>query len=146
MQLRSFLSLAITLACARATLDPCTTNSKGKIPSKLNCSATKVSKAIQAAECSHNTRTSKTQTFAVFVTDHSYDKSYGAPYGTCSAYTCAAPTSNQTESEKDSWIFYWGEGGDSTGYGTTCVKSPDDGTCGCQNSNGQFIYGGNDCV
>ncbi|KAF1786837.1 hypothetical protein GQ600_18166 [Phytophthora cactorum] len=58
---------------------PLSSNSKGKCPSTYNCSATKVSTAIQAAECSHNTRTSKTQTFAVFVTDHQYDGNNGYP-------------------------------------------------------------------
>lgn len=93
MHFSTTLSLALTLACATATLDPATSNSKGKAPTTLNwylysirhrhailtaqSSATKVSKAIQAAECSHNTRTSKTQTFAVFVTDHQYDSSHG---------------------------------------------------------------------
>lgn len=89
--------------------------------------AAKTSTAIQAAECSHNTRTSGTstpqslkieyctevwdagtQTFAVFVTDHEYDSSYGAPYGTCSAYTCTAPTdSEMTDDDDDCWTFFW---------------------------------------
>lgn len=32
MQFRTFLGLALTLACAQATLDPATSNSKGKKP------------------------------------------------------------------------------------------------------------------
>ncbi|RAL12177.1 uncharacterized protein BO97DRAFT_368810 [Aspergillus homomorphus CBS 101889] len=131
---------------AAATLDPATTNTKGKCPGKYNCSATKVSKAIQAAECSHNTRTSKTQTFAVFVTDHQYDSSHGAPYGTCSAYTCTAPTSSEmTDSDSDCWTFFWNDNGESSGSGTGCIKSPNDGSCGCENSDGVFVYGSSSC-
>lgn len=69
--------------------------------------ATKVSKAIQAAECSHNTRVSGQQTFAVFETDHQYDSSHGAPYGTCSAYTCTSPTSSEMTAGEDFWTFFW---------------------------------------
>lgn len=69
--------------------------------------ATKVSKAIQAAECSHNTRVSGQQTFAVFETDHQYDSSHGAPYGTCSAYTCESPTSADMKADEDCWTFFW---------------------------------------
>ncbi|KAG3075559.1 hypothetical protein PI124_g20406 [Phytophthora idaei] len=87
MRLIFVLALLAIPSLVSATLDPCSSNSKGKCPSTYNCSATKVSTAIQAAECSHNTRTSKTQTFAVFVTDHQYDGNNGYPYGTCSAYT-----------------------------------------------------------
>lgn len=108
--------------------------------------AVKTSKAIQAAECSHNTRTSK-QTFAVFTTDHQYDKVNGAPYGTCEAYNCAPGTS--VASNEDSWTFYWdaaGVVGEESGEGAGCIKSPDDGTCGCENSDGTFVYGGSDCV
>lgn len=144
MQFSTLLSLFAIALTASATLDPATSNTKGAEPAKLACSATKVSKAIQAAECSHNTRTSKTQTFAVFVTDHQYDKSHGAPYGTCSAYTCAVPTTFTTN--VDAWTFFWDGSGNSTGFGTTCIQSPDDGTCGCENSTGEFVYGSDDCV
>lgn len=104
----SIATLLFAPAMVLATLDPASSNTKGVCPSTYNCSATKVSKAIQAAECSHNTRTSATQTFAVFVTDHQYDSSHGAPYGTCSAYTCTSPTTAQmTDTDDDCWTFFW---------------------------------------
>ncbi|RAH45881.1 uncharacterized protein BO95DRAFT_442538 [Aspergillus brunneoviolaceus CBS 621.78] len=132
---------------AAATLDPASTNTKGKCPGTYNCSASKVSTAIQAAECSHNTRTSGTQTFAVFVTDHEYDSSHGAPYGTCSAYTCTAPTdAEMTDSDSDCWTFFWNDNGESSGVGTGCIKSPTDGTCGCEDSDGTFVYGSDSCT
>ncbi|TVY88190.1 hypothetical protein LAWI1_G007331, partial [Lachnellula willkommii] len=107
--MRSNILLTIlTASLAAATLDPASSNTEGKCPATYNCSAAKVSTAIQAAECSHNTRTSTAQTFAVFVTDHSYDSSHGAPYGTCSAYTCTAPTAAQmTDVDADCWTFFW---------------------------------------
>lgn len=37
----------------------------------------RLSQDIQAAECSHNTRTHEKQTFAVFVIDHDKDKNHG---------------------------------------------------------------------
>ena len=107
--------------------------------------AAKVSTAIQAAECSHNTRTSSTQTFAVFETDHQYDSNNGAPYGTCSAYTCEAPSSSDLETDSDYWIFYWSDDGESSGYGTTCIKDPNTGECGCENSDGTFVAGSDSC-
>ncbi|TKA24334.1 hypothetical protein B0A50_06804 [Salinomyces thailandicus] len=111
MQFTNFLGLAIMLACgAQANLDPASGNSKNMCPTTLGCSASAVSDAIQAAECSHNTRTSSTQTFAVFETDHQYDSSNGAPYGTCSAYTCDAPSTSDMEEKEDCWTFFWVEG------------------------------------
>lgn len=112
-----------------------------------NLPASKVSTAIQAAECSHNTRTSSTQTFAVFVTDHEYDSSHGAPYGTCSAYTCTSPTSAEmTDVDDDCWTFFWSGTGEEEGYGTNCIESPEDGTCGCEDSDGTFVYGSDSCT
>jgi hypothetical protein len=107
MRFSLFFLLLATPALVSATLNPATTNTKGKCPSTYNCQATKVSKAIQAAECSHNTRTHDKQTFAVFVQDHKYDGNHGYPYGTCSAYTCTAPTSAQMKTNKDCWTFFW---------------------------------------
>ncbi|TVY40017.1 hypothetical protein LOCC1_G004734 [Lachnellula occidentalis] len=108
MHCNILLTILTASSLAAATLSPATSNTQGKCPATYNCSATKVSKAIQAAECSHNTRTSTTQTFAVFVTDHQYDESHGAPYGTCSAYTCTAPTTAQmTDVDADCWTFFW---------------------------------------
>lgn len=105
-----------------------------------------MSKAIQAAECSHNTRTSG-QTFAVFVTDHQYDKSHGAPYGTCSAYSCTVPTSAEmTDDDDDCWTFFWDDSGESEGYGTGCIRSPSTGECGCENSDGTFVEGSDSCT
>lgn len=69
---------------------------------------------------------------------------YGYPYGTCEAYVCEAGTA--MESDSDKWTFFWSDEGEESGEGAGCVKSPDDGTCGCQNSDGTFVYGGSDCV
>ncbi|OJD30982.1 small secreted protein [Diplodia corticola] len=138
--------LAVLAVTASATLDPATSNTKGKYPASPGCSPEKTSTAIQAAECAYNTRVSGTQTFAVFKTDHQYDSSNGAPYGTCEAYTCTAPTSDELTSGEDYWTFYWGSNGEDSGVGTTCIKSPDDGTCGCENSDGTFVYGSSDCT
>ncbi|GAA84278.1 small secreted protein [Aspergillus luchuensis IFO 4308] len=138
MQTKSLLTILLSAALAAATVDPASSNTKGK--------SAKTSTAIQAAECSHNTRTSGTQTFAVFVTDHQYDSSYGAPYGTCKAYTCTAPTdSEMTDDDDDCWTFFWNDNGESSGVGTGCIRSPDDGTCGCEDSDGTFVYGGSNC-
>lgn len=104
---------------------------------------TKTSKAIQAAECSHNTRVSGTQTFAVFTQDHQYDGNYGYPYGTCEAYTCEPGT--EMKSDSDKWTFFWSDAGEESGEGAGCIKSPKDGSCGCENSDGTFIYGGSNC-
>ncbi|KAF4222162.1 hypothetical protein CNMCM8980_008556 [Aspergillus fumigatiaffinis] len=164
---KSLITVLLGATLALATLDPATSNTKGKCPGTYNCSPAKTSKAIQAAECSHNTRTSstyllspnsyiythassntkaETQTFAVFVTDHQYDSAHGAPYGTCKAYTCTAPTASQmTDVDEDCWTFFWNDNGESSGVGTGCIKSPDDGTCGCENSDGTFVYGGTNC-
>ncbi|OLN81178.1 hypothetical protein CCHL11_10354 [Colletotrichum chlorophyti] len=142
MQLLSILLLAPALVAA--TLDPATSNTKAKCPSSYNCSETKVSKAIQAAECSHNTRTHDKQTFAVFEQDHQYDGNHGYPYGTCSAYTCEAPT--EMVADEDCWTFFWGDNGDDTGFGTDCIKDPKTGECGCENSDGTFIPGSDSCV
>ncbi|KAJ5596287.1 hypothetical protein N7450_002745 [Penicillium hetheringtonii] len=145
MHFTSLIALLAAPAIVTATLDPASSNTKGKKPSNLNCSAAKVSTAIQAAECSHNTRTSSTQTFAVFETDHQYDSNNGAPYGTCSAYTCEAPSNSDLETDSDYWIFYWSDDGESSGYGTTCIKDPNTGKCGCENSDGTFIAGSSSC-
>lgn len=106
MQFTNLLALLAGPAMVLATLDKATSNSEGKYPSKTNCSAGKVSKSIQAAECAYNTRLSS-QTFAVFETDHQYDAVYGAPYGTCSAYSCEAPDSTEMKSDSDFWTFFW---------------------------------------
>ncbi|KAI8931352.1 hypothetical protein NX059_011691 [Plenodomus lindquistii] len=142
---QTFLVILALTTAVTATLDPATSNTKGKYPTKPSCSPIKTSKAIQAAECSHNTRTAK-QTFAVFTTDHQYDKVPGAPYGTCEAYNCAPGTS--TKANADTWTFYWapaGVKGESSGEGAGCIKSPDDGKCGCENSDGTFIPGASNC-
>lgn len=140
------LALALTLGLTTATLQPATSNSKGYYPSSPACSAAKTSKAIQAAECSHNTRTSTTQTFAVFKIDHQYDENNGAPYGTCEAYTCAAPASSDLTEDADYWTFFWGGEGESEGEGAGCIKDPNTGECGCENSDGEFIAGSSSCT
>ncbi|KAH8726521.1 hypothetical protein GQ44DRAFT_705769 [Phaeosphaeriaceae sp. PMI808] len=65
--------------------------------------AVKVSKVIQVAECSHNTRASG-QTFAVFRQDHQYDGNHRFPYGTCEAYNFASGAS--TVRGSDYWAFF----------------------------------------
>nr|AUD40052.1 small cysteine-rich secretory protein 108 [Phytophthora cactorum] len=107
MRVSFALALLAAPALVSATLAPCHTNSKGKCPNVYNCQVTKVSTAIQAAECSHNTRTHNKQTFAVFVQDHQYDGNHGYPYGTCSAYTCDVPTKAEMKKNKDCWTFFW---------------------------------------
>ncbi|CEL06012.1 Putative Small secreted protein [Aspergillus calidoustus] len=132
-----------------ATLDPASSNTKGYKPTALNCSAAKISAAIQAAECSHNTRTSAPQTFAVFQIDHQYDGINGSPYGTCSAYTCTPPPEfddGELDPDEDYWIFYWSDSGTESGVGTGCIRDPNTGECGCENSDGTFVVGGDSCV
>jgi hypothetical protein len=70
-----------------------------------------------------------------------------------------------TDVDEDCWTFFWkwvtatgncgiqnstytnpcSNNGESSGVGTGCIKSPDDGTCGCENSDGTFVYGGTNC-
>lgn len=138
----SLLALTLTLTLATATLNPATSNTKGSRPASPACSAARTSTAIQAAECSHNTRTSGSQTFAVFKTDHQYDDVQGAPYGTCEAYTCEA---GEMEAAEDYWTFFWGSEGESQGEGAGCIKDPQSGECGCENSDGEFVAGKSDC-
>ncbi|KAF1931883.1 uncharacterized protein M421DRAFT_322693 [Didymella exigua CBS 183.55] len=139
---KSIITVLTLAVAATATLDPATSNTKGKYPSSPSCSVIKISKAIQAAECSHNTRTSK-QTFAVFTQDHQYDSIHGFPYGTCEAYNCEPGTAMTSNSDK--WSFFWSDAGEESGDGAGCIKSPKDGTCGCENSDGTFVYGGSNC-
>jgi hypothetical protein len=52
------------------------------------------------------------------------------------------------KSNKDKFTFFWdaaGVQGEGEGEGMGCIKSPDDGKCGCENSDGKFIPGGNNC-
>ena len=157
---KSIITLFTLAVVATATLDPATSNTKGKYPSSPSCSGiynyapensysnfytvTKTSKAIQAAECSHNTRVSGTQTFAVFTQDHQYDGNHGYPYGTCEAYTCEPGTAMKSNSDK--WTFFWSDAGEESGEGAGCIKRPKDGTCVFENSDGTFVYGGSNCV
>lgn len=65
--------------------------------------------------------------------------------------------------DEDCWTFFWkyviailvclqgdvfvligSSNGDSSGPGTGCIRSPDDGSCGCENSDGTFVTG-SDC-
>ncbi|KNG44617.1 small secreted protein [Stemphylium lycopersici] len=141
----TLFALATTIT---ATLDPATSHSNNTIPASPECSPAKISKAIQAAECSHNTRVSGKQTFAIFTIDHQYDKSHGAPYGTCEAYTCAL--GSKMKEAKDTWTFFWdaaGVEGENKGEGMGCIRSPKNGNCGCESSSdGKFIEGKTDCV
>ena len=67
-----------------------------------------------------------------------------APYGTCSAYTCDVPT--EFEADADYWTFFWDSSGESSGYGTDCIKDPETGECGCEDSDGTFISGSSSCT
>ena len=148
MFLTNLFPFAFTLTLTTAALLPATSNTNGSYPTTPGCSASKTSNAIQAAECSHNTRTHETQTFAIFKIDHQYDDVYGAPYGTCEAYTCPAATAAKTMSaDADYWTFFWGSEGESEGEGAGCIRSPDSGLCGCESSSdGKFVAGKTDCV
>ncbi|KAK8200276.1 hypothetical protein HDK77DRAFT_481707 [Phyllosticta capitalensis] len=139
------LSALALAGLATATLDPCTSNTKGKKPSVDLSSADKSSDDIQAAECSHNTRVSGDQTFAVFITDHSKDSNHGAPYGTCYAFTTAAGSNSSMVTDADAWTFFWSNLGSSSGQGTGCIKDPEDGTCGCEDSDGSWHKGSSNC-
>ncbi|KAG7388821.1 hypothetical protein PHYBOEH_007683 [Phytophthora boehmeriae] len=147
MNFSLLLALLAAPAMVSATLAPCYSNTKGYCPSTYNCEATKVSEAIQAAECAYNTRTHEKQTFAVFVQDHKYDGNHGFPYGTCTAYTCEAPKQSEMEENADCWTFFWSGNGTSSGIGTDCIKDPNTGECGCErSSDGKFFVGRSDCV
>ncbi|MCJ1444363.1 MAG: hypothetical protein MMC23_004865 [Stictis urceolatum] len=136
--------LAASAVTVSATLDPCTSNTKDKAPASPACSASKSSSDIQAAECSHNTRVSGTQTFAVWTSTKT--NSNGIEYGTCKAYTCAAPIDSEMTAEEGAWTFFWGSGGEDSGIGTDCIKDPNTTECGCENSDGQFIPGSDSCT
>ncbi|CZS78299.1 unnamed protein product [Fusarium graminearum] len=103
----TFTSLLAIAGAVSATLDPAKSNTKGQYPKNPSCSPSKTSNAIQAAECAYNTRVSGKQTFAIFKVDHQYDKNNGAPYGTCEAYECDAPTSGEMTADQDYWTFFW---------------------------------------
>ena len=108
--MRCTLALALLTAPAfvAATLQPAYTNSKGMCPKTVKCEVTETSLAIQAAECSHNTRTYDRQTFAVFKVDHQHDGKHGYPYGTCYAYTCEeVPSAHDMIEDPDCWTFFW---------------------------------------
>ncbi|KAB2579781.1 putative small secreted protein [Lasiodiplodia theobromae] len=143
MRFTTFAAVLATAATVSATLDPCTTNTKGKVPKSPACSATKKSTNIQAAECSHNTRVSGTQTFAVWT--RTKTNSNGISYGTCEAYTCTAPTDSQLTANTDGWTFFWNDNGESSGVGTGCIRDPNTTECGCENSDGEFIVGSDSC-
>ena len=45
----------------------------------------------------------------------------------------------------DVFVLIDSSNGDSSGPGTGCIRSPDDGSCGCENSDGTFVAGSEDC-
>ncbi|KAE9132512.1 hypothetical protein PF005_g3460 [Phytophthora fragariae] len=141
------LVLLVAPALVSATLAPCHANLKGKCPKLHNCKVTKISSAIQAAECSYNTRTYQKQTYAVFKQDHQYDGNHGYPYGDCYAYTCKMDT--KMVNNKDCWTFIWDGkvNGTKPGVGTGCIKDPHTSDCGCEDSlTGKFHVNKTDCV
>ncbi|KAE9045828.1 hypothetical protein PR003_g2209 [Phytophthora rubi] len=141
------LVLLVAPALVSATLAPCRKNLKAKCPKLHNCKVTKISTAIQAAECSYNTRTHQKQTYAVFKQDHQYDGNHGYPYGDCYAYTCKMNT--KMVDNKDCWTFIWDGkvNGTEPGVGTGCIKDPNTSDCGCEDSaTGQFHVNKTNCV
>ena len=59
--------------------------------------------------------------------------------------TSKAIQAAEWSADADYWTFFWGAEGESEGEGAGCIKSPKDGSCGCENSDGIFIYGGSNC-
>lgn len=43
-------------------------------------------------------------------------------------------------------FFALSDAGESDGVGTTCIKDPNTGECGCENSDGTFIAGSSSCT
>ncbi|EGZ27675.1 hypothetical protein PHYSODRAFT_308801 [Phytophthora sojae] len=112
----------------------------GMCPKLHNCEATKVSTAIQAVECSHNTH--EKQTYAVFKQDHQYDGNHGYPYGDCAAYTC-----ERHRTYTLCRVFSVSVNGTESGDGTGCIKDPNTSECGCEDSAaGKFHVGKTGCV
>ncbi|KAL7688612.1 hypothetical protein Plhal304r1_c018g0063351 [Plasmopara halstedii] len=146
MRVSIALIIIAIAALASATLDPCKTNTNKRCLVRTNCKAAEPSKTIQAAECSHNTRTHEKQVFAVFVRDHKFDGNHGAPYGICHAYTCDETFTMKTKEGEDCWMFFWNGNGTNNGTGTGCIRDPLSGQCGCErSSDGKFFAGKTDC-
>lgn len=51
----------------------------------------------------------------------------------------------ETTGQRLTFIFLYSGKGEDSGDGAGCIKSPDDGTCGCENSDGTFVYGSDSC-
>ncbi|CAI5702655.1 unnamed protein product [Peronospora effusa] len=147
MHLTLVLAFLAVSSLVSATVDVALTNTKGECPSlSFKCDKPIYTNGpIQAAECSHNTRTHTKQTFAVFVTDQKYFGNNGYPYGSCSAYTCKAPTSDQMVKKADCWTFFWNGNGAEKGNGTDCIRDPKTNQCGCEDSDGKFTANKNSC-
>ncbi|KAF4314277.1 putative small secreted protein [Botryosphaeria dothidea] len=143
MRFTTFATLLAAATAVSATLDPCTSNTRNMVPKRPSCSPEESSDDIQAAECSHNTRVSGSQTFAVWT--RTKTNSNGISYGTCEAYTCEAPTESELSSSNGGWTFFWNDNGKEDGFGTGCIQDPNTGKCGCENSNGDFIVGSDSC-
>ncbi|KAG8629483.1 hypothetical protein KVT40_003348 [Elsinoe batatas] len=112
------------------------------------CKVYKPPDYIQDSECAFNKRTGKLpQTFAVWKHNPKFDKSHGAPYGTCLAYTCSLSSAIKKVNDPGCWTFFWTSptAGRQRGPGTDCVRSPINGRCGCQTSDGKFHEGRDDC-
>lgn len=105
MRFTTFATLLAAATAVSATLDPCTSNTRNMVPKRPSCSPEESSDDIQAAECSHNTRVSGSQTFAVWT--RTKTNSNGISYGTCEAYTCEAPTESELSSSNGGWTFFW---------------------------------------
>ncbi|TKX19029.1 hypothetical protein C1H76_8919 [Elsinoe australis] len=103
---------------------------------------------IQDSECAFNKRTGKLpQTFAVWQHNPAFDKSHGAPYGKCIAYTCPVAANIKKKFDPGCRTLFWtsATAGAKPGPGTDCVRSPVNNNCGCETSDGKFHEGRDDC-
>jgi hypothetical protein len=45
------------------------------------------------------------------------------------------------------WTFFWVSGhGKESGVGTGCIRDPNTGECGCEDSDGTFVAGSSSCT
>jgi hypothetical protein len=68
--------------------------------------------------------------------------------GTCKAYTCTPPETPAQMKDCDGyWTFFWVSGhGKESGVGTGCIRDPNTGECGCEDSDGTFVAGSSSCT
>ncbi|KAG0151412.1 hypothetical protein CROQUDRAFT_651246 [Cronartium quercuum f. sp. fusiforme G11] len=102
-----------------------------------------VTRNIQVAECSHNTRLHfpEVQVFAYFAVNHADDYYHGCPYGTCSAFTELPTTADLEPDFTNSHAFFWHYLGGIPGVGTNPIADPKTGGFGYEGMNGAFHDG-----